>query len=218
MTMMFERVGQDRVRDLPAVGAQAELLDRREDHLAAARGAAGRATRSTLSACLTSPTSDAHGDELVKELVVEVGAIHLDDERSGSPAPDARRSRPTRKTIDSDLPEPVVCQMTPSRRSSRRGRGLDRLRRGLADGEELVVLRALLGDLLVGDLERMKSRMYGQQPLFREQPLDQASSSGRSCPARCARRRSTSMARTIPVSPSTCRAACSRRRSRRRAR
>ena len=52
--------------------------------------------------------------------------------------------------------------------------GLDRLRRGLADGEELVVLRALLGDLLVGDLERDEVADVGEETLFRKQSLDKS--------------------------------------------
>ena len=73
-------LGQDRVRDLPAVGAQAELLDRREDHLAAARGEQVAQLLYAVGV-LDLAHERAHGDELIKELVVEVGAIHLDDER-----------------------------------------------------------------------------------------------------------------------------------------
>ena len=98
--------------------------------------------------------------------------------------------------MDSDLPEPVVCQMTPSRRSSRRG-GSRPLCRGLADGEELVVLRALLGDLLIGDLERDEVADVGRGDALSETVPRQERALSRWCPARCARRRSTSRVRTI---------------------
>ena len=52
--------------------------------------------------------------------------------------------------------------------------GLDGFHRGLADSEELMVLRALLDDLLVGDLERNEITDVGQETLFRKQSRDKS--------------------------------------------
>ena len=60
----------------------------------------------------------------------------------------------TRYAIDSDLPDPCVCQITPILRLPSGCVAAKRFLHREAHAKKLVILRALLVDLVVDDLER----------------------------------------------------------------
>jgi len=68
------------MRHLALVGAKPKLLDGREDHFAAASGEQVAQLVDALRV-LDIAYEPTNGDELIEELVVQVGAIDLDDER-----------------------------------------------------------------------------------------------------------------------------------------
>ena len=69
------------------------------------------------SACRTSPTNVQPGHELIVQLFVcgGCGAIHLNYEKQVSSCRRVQHSTTRGTAWTSNLPKPVVCQMTPTR-------------------------------------------------------------------------------------------------------